>query len=255
MDRVIIEAKSISYGEVFSNVDLNIKESKTYLILGDNGSGKTTLLYLIQGLLKPDSGELLYKGQPYSYSKKWLNNLRYKVGLLFQNPDYQIIGLTVKDDVAIALRCLGMEKNNIKEHVEKLLKGYKLHHLKDRRTDLLSFGEKKKVSMASIAALTPDVTLLDEPYAGLDREGKAFVDSYIANSKQSGKTVVVTSHEVGEFIKFVDNIYVISDKKLVQLSKDNLDILPHLQRNLLILSKYGYMEKPIPEELFLGVAR
>lgn len=243
----------LNYKNIFKNLNFTIKKSQVYLILGDNGSGKTTLLYLLQGLYKPDSGDISFHNESYKYNKKWLGYLRNRVTLLFQNPDYQIIGLTVKDDIALGLKVNGIKKEYIDKIINDLLVKINLTHLQDRRTDLLSFGEKKKVSLAAISVLNPEVILLDEPYAGLDRDGRSFVDQFIRKSKSEGKTVIITSHEPGEFINLVDEIYFINNLTINRIDNLNCDFLSVYQKNMLILAKYGYFEKPLPESIFYGV--
>ncbi|MCA1926951.1 MAG: energy-coupling factor ABC transporter ATP-binding protein [Calditerrivibrio sp.] len=249
MESSLIDINNLSYKNVFQNLNFSIKRGKVYLILGDNGSGKTTLLYLIQGLYRPDIGEIFYCEEAYDYRNRWLSYLRGKVGLLFQNPDYQVIGLTVKDDLGLGLKVNGVDRKKIDEYVDLVLNNYNIFHLKDKRTDLLSFGEKKKVSLAAISLLNPDLSLLDEPYAGLDKSGRQFVDDFIRISKQNDKTVVITSHEPGEFLYYVDEIYFIKDRSLNKIDTLNEDFIPVYMKNILLLSKYGYLDKPLPEDI------
>lgn len=253
MDK-ILQLINIDYKNVFKNLNLTFKKGGIYLILGDNGSGKTTLLYLLQGLYKPDSGKISFHNEVYQYNKRWLRYLRSKITLLFQNPDYQIIGLTVKDDIALGLKVNGVKKELIDEIIRTLLSEINLIHLQYRRTDQLSFGEKKKVSLAAISVLNPEIILLDEPYAGLDREGRVFVDNFIKRAKSEGKTVLITSHEPGSFMNLVDEIYFISNYTINKVDNINCDFLSVFQKNMLLLAKYGYFEKPLPESIFAGEA-
>ncbi len=249
MDKnVLVTFKKVSFKEIFKNLTKNFERGKIYLILGENGSGKTSLLYLIQGLYKPCTGELFFEGKPYDYSKKWLYDLRQKIVLLFQNPDYQIVGLTVKDDVAIYPKFLGMSSQQLEFMVEEALKRYGIYDLRNRKTDEISYGEKKKVAMAGLSILNPQVALLDEPYSGMDSEGRRFITDYILDLKSKNKTVIITSHELGEFVSLADEILYIRNKNLLE-SHQLEETMPIFIRNILLLVKYGYLTKPLPEEI------
>lgn len=250
MDKdVLIAFKNVSFKEIFKNLTKNFERGKIYLILGENGSGKTSLLYLIQGLYRPCNGELFFEGKPYNYSKKWLYDLRQKIVLLFQNPDYQILGLTVKDDVSIYPKSLKVSSQQLEFMVEEALKRYGIYDLRNRKTDEISYGEKKKVAIAGLSILNPLVALLDEPYAGMDSEGRKFITDYIIDLKSKNKTVIITSHELGEFISLVDEILYIRNNNLLE-SLHHEEAMPVFLRNILLLSKYGYLCKPLPEEIF-----
>lgn len=250
----MMKVEKLFFKDVFYELNQSFDYGKIYLIFGDNGSGKTTLLYLLQGIYKPDRGNISFNGEVFNYNRKWLSYLRGKVSLLFQNPDYQVIGLTVKDDIGFGLKMNGCSRERIDEEVDRILTSYNILNLKYKRTDQLSFGEKKKVSIASISILNPDIILLDEPYAGLDIEGRGFVDEYIKKSKDQGKTVIITSHEVGEFMNKVDEILIIKNRNLFKIDSSNEEFIPVYLRNMFLLSKYGYFDKLIPEEFIKGLS-
>ncbi|MQK95289.1 ATP-binding cassette domain-containing protein, partial [Escherichia coli] len=128
--------------------------------------------------------------------------------------------------------------------VEETLKRYGIYDLRNRKTDEISYGEKKKVAIAGLSTLNPLVALLDEPYAGMDSEGRKFITDYIIDLKSKNKTVIITSHELGEFISLVDEILYIRNNNLLE-SLYHEEAMPVFLRNILLLSKYGYLCKPL----------
>ncbi len=182
------------------SVDMVIHRGESVAILGANGSGKSTLLKLLDGLYFPSKGEIRAFGTVLSESamrnKKFANQFHAKVGLVFQDPDVQLFLPTVWDEVAFAPLQLGMDKERVKETVHDCLEKLGISKLKDRAPYHLSEGEKKKVALASVLALDPEVWLMDEPTSSLDPRTQGWIIDFILELTGRGKTVVVATHDL-----------------------------------------------------------
>ncbi len=201
----IFELSDVTYdygnnGHALDSVDLIINKGDSVSLLGANGSGKSTLLKLLDGLYFPLSGEIRAFGKIISESamqnKKSSMNFHKKVGFVFQDPDTQLFLPTVWDEVAFAPLQTGMPKNEVKEIVSDALNSLGLYNLRDRAPYHLSEGEKKKVSIASILTLDPEVWLMDEPSASLDPRTKGWVIDFILGLAESGKTTIIATHDL-----------------------------------------------------------
>ena len=182
------------------SINLNIHQGETISILGANGSGKSTLLKILDGLYAPSKGEFEAFGSVITEAilrdKKKAREFHRKVGLVFQDPDVQLFLPTVWDEVAFAPLQLGIPKEKVTEAVSDALNKLELYHLKDRAPYHLSEGEKKKVSIASVLTLDPDVWLMDEPTASLDPRTQGWMIDFILELSEKGKTTVVATHDL-----------------------------------------------------------
>lgn len=217
----LLELKNITFaysGNVqpaLQNFSLKLPTGKRCALLGHNGSGKSTVLLLANGLLKPNEGKMLWKGEPIEFKKKNLKELRQKTGLLFQNADEMLISPTVLEDLSYGLINAGYEGEALQNKVEDILNRYQLDHLKDRPIHHLSLGEKRRVALAGIMGLEPELLLLDEPTTYLDPlQTKVFLNE-MNRIHHSGTTVVMSTHDLDLAYEWADWIFVIEKGQLI----------------------------------------
>ncbi|MBS4749704.1 ATP-binding cassette domain-containing protein [Carnobacteriaceae bacterium zg-ZUI78] len=191
------------------HVSMAFQEGKITGILGMNGSGKSTIMKLIMGLLKAESGEIIFDNQPITINKKALYDYRQKVNMVFQNPEQQIFYTIVKEDIAMALKNLGYDKHVIDERVSKVLDIMDITHLQDKPVQYLSYGQKKRVAIAGMLALQPRFLLLDEPTAGLDPKGRDKMNETMQRLVQAGTSIILSSHDMDLMYDCCDYAYVI----------------------------------------------
>jgi cobalt/nickel transport system ATP-binding protein len=181
-------------------LSLTIEQGMRVALLGANGSGKSTLLRLLDGLYFPDRGQITAFGEVLSEERLREDEVafafRRRVGLVFQNPDVQLFCPTVFDELAFGPLQFGWPKAKIRQRVDATLDQFSIRHLKDRSPHRLSGGEKKRVALASVLILDPDVLLLDEPTAALDPKSASEVIDLLARWRGSGRTVIVATHDL-----------------------------------------------------------
>lgn len=190
----IIEVRNVTFTypgssvPALKNVSLKIHGAKIHCIAGPNGSGKSTLLAIMAGLLQPQEGLVLYKGQPLH---EQLPDVRKRFGILFQNPDIMMFNPTVYDEIAYGPRQL-YPPDTVDEKVREYAGKLGITHLLERPTSSLSFGEKKLVAIASILSYEPEILLLDEPFSHLHPSKAAAVKNIITDLAIEGRSIVVT---------------------------------------------------------------
>jgi cobalt transport protein ATP-binding subunit len=187
-------------------IDFVIHDGEFLLICGPNGSGKTTLIRLISGLLEPTSGAVSVNGLGHSDTKKLLGSL---MGMVFQDPESQIVGETVREDVAFGPENLGLSKEEINQRVAWALHVMGLEDLADKPCYLLSGGEKRRVTIAGVLAMKPRIILFDEPFSYLDYPGVQEVLRHLIRLHSEGHTLVITTHDVEKVIAHVNRLAVI----------------------------------------------
>lgn len=184
-------------------------------LIGENGCGKTTLFLLAHGLLMPQRGRLLWQGQPIGYGRRELAALRRRVGLVFQNPEHQLVATTVAEDLSYGLVNLGLEEGEIRRRIGRIADRFGLGDLLDRPVHMLSLGQKKQLSLADVMVLEPELLLLDEPTAFLSpghcRDLRARLDHIHA----AGTTIVVASHDLEFLHGWADWLLVMDSGTLV----------------------------------------
>jgi cobalt transport protein ATP-binding subunit len=212
----MIEIKNLDHHypdgtHALKGITLTIQKGEFLLICGPNGSGKTTLIRLISGLLKPTVGSIHVNGlNPIDDSRE----VRRLVGMVFQDPDSQIVGETVREDVAFGPENLGLPLKEITERVNWVLQVMGLKDLSEKPCYLLSGGEKRRLSIAGVLAMKPQVILFDEPFSFLDYPGIREVLKHMVNLHREGHTLVVTTHDVEKVVAHVDRIAIIHDGEL-----------------------------------------
>ncbi|HIS44165.1 MAG TPA: energy-coupling factor transporter ATPase [Candidatus Scatomorpha merdigallinarum] len=200
--------------ETLHGVNLEIEEGSFVAILGHNGSGKSTLAKLFNGILLPNEGRVLVNGIDTTHEDKLLD-VRRTVGLVFQNPDNQIVANVVEDDVAFAPENLGVEPDEIRRRVDSALKTVGMYEYRQHAPHLLSGGQKQRVAIAGVLAMQPRCIVLDEPTAMLDPVGRREVISTVTRlCREEGITVVLITHHMSECIG-ADRLVVMSEGRIV----------------------------------------
>ena len=211
------------------HVSLNIAQRESAVILGANGSGKSTLLKILDGLYFPTSGTVEAWGQPLTEEalrQDGFNfSFRRRVGLIFQDSDVQLFSASVVDELAFAPLQLGLTRDEVSERVEAALTALRIEKLRDRPPHRLSGGEKRRVALASLLTLQPDVWLLDEPAAGLDPRSQSWLIEFILEQRSRGKTVVTATHDLGLAEEVATRIHVFSEDHQVVASGGPREIL------------------------------
>lgn len=194
-------------------VDIDVIEGSFVSILGRNGSGKSTFSKLINGLLIPTSGKIIVHDKNTSLDDIW--EIRKKTGMVFQNPDNQIVATTVEDDVAFGAENIGVPSLEIRERVDNALKWTGMYEFKEKIPSQLSGGQKQRVAIAGILAMKPSLIVLDEPTAMLDPIGRLdIINQIIRLNKEENITIVLITHFMEEAVKS-DNIFVMDNGKVV----------------------------------------
>jgi len=212
----MIEIKNLDHHypdgtHALKGIDLTISDGEFILICGPNGSGKTTLIRLISGLLKPTMGSVYVNGLDPIHDSREVRRL---VGMVFQDPDSQIVGETVREDVAFGPENLGLPVEEIRERVDWALRVMGLKDLSEKPCYLLSGGEKRRLSIAGVLAMKPQVILFDEPFSFLDYPGIREVLKHMVNLHREGHTLIVTTHDVEKVVAHVDRIAIVHDGEL-----------------------------------------
>ena len=212
--------------KALDSVSMDFNKGDIIGIIGSNGSGKSTLFNNLMGILKSAEGEILYKENPLKYDKKSLYNLRKEVGIVFQDPEKQIFYSMVYDDLAFALRNIGMDEKTIKERINKALDAVNGKEFINGPVHSLSFGQKKRVAIASVIAMENELVLLDEPTAGLDPESTRAIVDIIKKMHAQGKKIVITSHDMNLIYDICDFVYVLNQGKIIDEGKVE-DVFTH----------------------------
>lgn len=216
---IIFELKDVQYKygnvEVLRNISFQVKKGEQIVILGANGSGKSTLLRLLDGLYFPTSGMYQAFGslidEEYFADDGRAFRFRRQVGLVFQDPDVQLFSPTVWDEVTFAPLHLGLQRQQVIQRAESALKQLDIFKLKDRPPHLLSGGEKKKVSLASVLSLQPEVWLFDEPTASLDPRSQSKLLDFLDDLAHQGKTVITATHDLNIVEEIAARVLVLSE--------------------------------------------
>lgn len=205
----MIDMKEICYNykgniAAVKNISLHIEDGESVAFIGPNGSGKSTFLKIINGIINPDSGKYFFNGEEIT-EKKLNDNIfsksfHKKVGFVFQNSESQLFCSSVYDEIAFGLRQMGMSEDIVKKRVMDMLEFMQIEDLKDRQPYHLSGGEKKKIAIACVLSLNPEVLTLDEPMSGLDPKTKKFLKEIIIKLNRAGKTILCSTHDF-DYIK------------------------------------------------------
>ncbi|PLZ94325.1 cobalt ABC transporter ATP-binding protein [Fischerella thermalis CCMEE 5198] len=198
-----------------NNLSLKIPAQKNCALIGQNGCGKTTLFLLANGLYKPDTGKIIWQNKPLQYDRKSLMQLRQKVGVVFQDPEQQLVASTVEEDISYGLCNLGLPEIEIQQRVEQALIEFDLIELAQRPVHHLSLGQKKRVSIADVMVLEPELLLLDEPTAYLDRLHTRKLMTTLQDIHATGTTIVMATHDLDLVYRWADWMFVMDRGRLV----------------------------------------
>jgi len=244
--KILFNCRNIHYSYLgrfpaLCGIDLAICEGDRIVLVGANGSGKSTFLCLLDALLFPDKGTIMFMGDELTEKTfrddEFASGFRRKVGLVFQNPDVQLFCPTVREDIAFGPLQLGNDEKTVKDRLESLAETLKITHLLDRSPHQLSVGEKRKVAFATILAIDPDILLLDEPTAGLDPRTATQLIEMLSQASHSGKTVITATHDLHIVEDISDKVYVFGQDRRIARCGTPAEILADtalLQANNLI---------------------
>lgn len=238
-DKVIIKFDNVSFaykadeGEtaatgVVDGFSLDVPEGQFLTILGHNGCGKSTVAKLMNGILVPDSGKVTVDGMDTSDDEKVID-VRRTVGMVFQNPDNQIVATIVEDDVAFGPENLGVESEEIRKRVDDALKAVGMYEFRGREPHRLSGGQKQRVAIAGVIAMNTKCVVMDEPTAMLDPQGRQEVmDTIRMLNKERGITVILITHYMDEAVK-ADRV-VVMDKGEIVLDNEPRKVFKNVEK-------------------------
>ena len=218
-----LEHVSYIYGEgtpfeirALDDVSLSVREGTVTGIIGHTGSGKSTMVQLFNGLEKPTAGRVLLDGKDIWAEPKKMRDIRFRVGLVMQYPEYQLFEETIRADIAFGPRNMGLSQEEIERRTKEAAAFVGLEEaLLDRSPFELSGGQKRRAAIAGIMAMRPEILVLDEPAAGLDPRGRdAILEGIRAYGKETGSTVIIVSHSMEDMAAYCDDIVVMAQAKV-----------------------------------------
>ena len=216
-----IETRELCYAyedgtTALDHITLSAKRGSITGILGANGAGKSTLFLNLNGVFTPKSGQVLLDGQPVSYDRKGLTALRRRVGIVFQDPDDQLFSADVYRDVSFGGVNLGLEPEEVRRRVEEALERTGTSALRDRPTHALSYGQKKRVAIAGVLVMEPEVLILDEPTAGLDPHGVSELMHLLSQLRDSlNMTILLATHDMDVVPISCDYAYLLGQGRVL----------------------------------------
>ena len=212
----MIELKNISYQypdstSAIADICFSVSEGEKLVVAGENGAGKSTLFLLLNGILKPRKGEYFFDGKKIGYSKRELLTLRQQVGIVFQEPDNQLFSPSVYEEVAFAPLNMELPRDEMRRQVDNALAALDIVNLKDRPPHLLSYGQKKRVTIASVLAMNPRIIIFDEPTAGLDSAHATEIIVLLEKLHKAGKTIIISTHDMNFAYQWASRMVVMQD--------------------------------------------
>lgn len=268
----VLETKNVSYWYpdgtlALEDVNFSAAQGKMVALLGPNGAGKSTLFLHFNGILRPSAGTVMVEETPLTYDKKSIMKVRQKVGIVFQNPDDQLFAPTVEEDVAFGPLNVGLDQDEVERRVAESLERVGMAGFEKKPPHHLSGGQKKRVAIAGILAMSPEIMVLDEPTSGLDPKGASRILHLLHKLNQEGMTIVISTHDVDLVPLYASQVYIISEGHIIKegtpqdvfsdeetIRNANLR-LPRIAHLMEILQKKDELpfEKPYP--LTIGEAR
>ena len=249
MSEYILETKDLNFQyedgtEALKNINLKIKKGKKISFVGVNGSGKSTLFLNLNGVLKPTKGTVIYDGNEVKYNHKSLLSLRKNIGIVFQDPDNQLFSASVYQEVSFGAMNLKLSDIEVRSRVDEALNSVGMYEYRDKAVHFLSYGQKKRVSIADILVMNPEIIVFDEPTSSLDPKHSKQIVNIFDELNERGMTVILSTHDVELAYSWSDYIVVMKDGEIVRegtpyeiFSDDNL-------------IHECYLEKPIVLEIF-----
>jgi cobalt/nickel transport system ATP-binding protein len=230
----IISLKNIDYsyyGKIpaLKNINLSIKKGEMFSIIGLNGCGKSTLLHIINALIFPDSGDVLLEGNPVTEKllrgTSFGTRFRQRMGYIFQNPDIQLFCPTVFDELLFGPLQLNLPIETAIDRAEQMLLFLGIGYLKERPVYMLSGGEKKRVAIASVLTMNPDILLVDEPLSSLDPKTQSFFIELLLELNKAGKTIIFTTHHLDLIDHLQPTVAVLSEEHTIRKTGSASEIL------------------------------
>ncbi len=248
MSEIHLSTKNLSYTypdgtHALKKVNMEILKGQKVAIMGPNGAGKSTLFSHFNGLTEPTSGHIELDGKTMEYNKNALLEVRQKVGIVFQDPNDQLFAPTVKEDVAFGPMNLGLSYEEVEKRVDEALKLVGMEKFRDKTPHHLSGGQQKRVAIAGIIAMRPEIMILDEPTAGLDPEGVDKVLDILNDLNKEGMSIVISSHDIEMVNGFAEKIFVLNEGEILA-SGDKHEIFSNKE-----LLKTAHLKAPIATEI------
>lgn len=200
--------------QALAGMSLTIERGSKVVFLGPNGAGKTTLFLQLNGILRPSQGVVRFDGNDLRYDRRSLMELRKNVGIVFQDPDSQIFSASVLQDISFGPFNLGMSEEEVRGRVQGALAAVGIESIADRPTHFLSLGQKKRVAIAGVLAMEPQVIIFDEPTSSLDPKTAKQLLILLDNISRDGKTVVISTHDVDIAYSWADRVYVLESGRV-----------------------------------------
>ena len=249
MKEYILETKDLSFQypdgtHALKNINLKIEKGKKISFVGVNGSGKSTLFLNFNGVLKPTKGTVVYKGNEVKYNQKSLLELRKNIGIVFQDPENQLFSANVYQEVSFGAMNLKLDRDKVKNRVDVALKSTSMYNYKEKAVHFLSFGQKKRVSIADILVMEPQVIVFDEPTSSLDPKHSKQVVNIFNDINEKGVTVILSTHDVDLAYSWSDYIVVLKDGEVIREGTP-FEIFSDDK-----LINEAYLEKPVVLEVF-----
>jgi len=250
----ILEAENVSYcypdgTQALKGISLKIQKGKKTVFLGSNGAGKSTLFLHFNGILKPQAGTVRFAGQEVRYDKTTLLELRKKVGIVFQDPDSQLFSASVYQEISFGPLNFGLPEAEVRKRVEKAMAATGITELRDKPTHMLSYGQKKRVSIADILAVEPLVLICDEPIAWLDPKHAKQTVKLFDRINRGGTTFILSTHDVDLAYSWADYVFVMSDGRVIGEGKP-----AEVLRDEILIRKAN-LDKPLLVELYEALVK
>lgn len=248
MTKTHLSTKNLSFTypdgtKALKNVNIEIKKGEKIAIIGPNGAGKSTLFSHFNGLSEPTSGYVEIDGERVEYKKDKLLKVRQKVGIVFQDPNDQLFAPTVKEDVAFGPMNLGLSYEEVEKRIDESLKMVGMNGFENKTPHHLSGGQQKRIAIAGIVAMRPEIMILDEPTAGLDSEGVTKVLSIIDKLNKEGMSIVISTHDIEMINEFAEKIFVLYDGEIIAQGDKN-----EIYSNKELLKK-AHLKVPVTTEI------
>lgn len=233
--------------QALKNINIEIEKGEKVAIIGPNGAGKSTLFSHFNGLTEPTSGCVKIEGKPISFEKDELLKVRQKVGIVFQDPNDQLFAPTVKEDIAFGPMNLGLSYDEVEKRVEDALKMVGMENYEDKTPHHLSGGQQKRIAIAGIIAMKPELMILDEPTAGLDPDGVEKVLNIMNQLNEEGMTLIISSHDIDMISKYADKIFVLYNGEIIESGNKN-KIFSDME-----LLKKAHLRTPLTTEILYNL--
>lgn len=233
--------------QALKNINIEIEKGEKVAIIGPNGAGKSTLFSHFNGLTEPTSGCVKIEGKAISFEKDELLKVRQKVGIVFQDPNDQLFAPTVKEDIAFGPMNLGLSYDEVEKRVEDALKMVGMENYEDKTPHHLSGGQQKRIAIAGIIAMKPEIMILDEPTAGLDPDGVEKVLNIMNQLNKEGMTLIISSHDIDMISKYADKIFILYNGEIIESGNKN-KIFSDME-----LLKKAHLRTPITTEILYNL--